>query len=65
VRGYYNGLDDASISKLAKDIGLLMLEKEKGPSKPPFDPLLMGVFFAITLVVTIIVVSIIFRKKKA
>lgn len=29
VRGYYNGLDSASISKLARDIGLLMLEKDK------------------------------------
>ena len=29
VRGYYNGLDSVSLSKLAKDIGLLMLEKNK------------------------------------
>jgi len=29
VRGYYNGLDSTSISKLARDIGLLMLEKDK------------------------------------
>jgi protein SCO1 len=29
VRGYYNGLDAQSISKLARDIGLLMLEKDK------------------------------------
>ena len=29
VRGYYNGLDSVSLSKLAKDIGLLMLEKDK------------------------------------
>ena len=29
VRGYYNGLDSVSIAKLAKDIGLLMLEKDK------------------------------------
>jgi protein SCO1/2 len=29
VRGYYNGLDTNSISKLARDIGLLMLEKDK------------------------------------
>lgn len=28
VRGYYNGLDTVSISKLARDIGLLMLEKD-------------------------------------
>ncbi len=65
VRGYYNGLDAASMSKLAKDIGLLMLEKGKVPEKLPFDPLLMGVFFIIALVVTIIVVSLIFKKKKS
>jgi len=29
VRGYYNGLDSASLTKLARDIGLLMLEKDK------------------------------------
>ncbi|MFX6972988.1 hypothetical protein ABTH74_19580, partial [Acinetobacter baumannii] len=28
-RGYYNGLDSADIKKLARDIGLLMLEKDK------------------------------------
>ena len=28
VRGYYNGLDSVSIGKLARDIGLLMLEKD-------------------------------------
>jgi protein SCO1/2 len=66
VRGYYNGLDSSSISKLAKDIGLLMLEKdEKHPEKLPFDPLLMGVFFAIALVVVVVVISILFKKKKA
>ena len=29
VRGYYNGLDSVSIAKLAQDIGLLLLEKNK------------------------------------
>jgi protein SCO1/2 len=29
VRGYYNGLDTTSLALLAKDIGLLMLEKDK------------------------------------
>ena len=28
VRGYYNGLDSAEMKKLARDIGLLMLEKD-------------------------------------
>ncbi len=29
VRGYYDGLDSASLSKLAEDLTLLMLEKDK------------------------------------
>lgn len=29
VRGYYDGLDTSSLSKLAEDIGLLMLEKDR------------------------------------
>lgn len=29
VRGYYNGLDTVSLAALAKDIGLLMLEKDR------------------------------------
>jgi protein SCO1 len=29
IRGYYNGLDSASMSKLAEDLTLLMLEKNK------------------------------------
>ena len=29
VRGFYNGLDTASVGLLARDIGLLMLEKDK------------------------------------
>jgi protein SCO1/2 len=29
VRGYYNGLDTADLSKLAEDLTLLMLEKDK------------------------------------
>ena len=29
VRGYYDGLDSASLSKLAQDIVIIMLEKNK------------------------------------
>lgn len=32
IRGYYNGLDTAAVNDLARDIGLLQLEKDK--SKP-------------------------------
>ncbi|MCW3080691.1 SCO family protein [Segetibacter sp.] len=38
VRGYYNGLDTTALSKLAKDIGLLMLEKDKKKKFNIFEP---------------------------
>jgi protein SCO1/2 len=37
VRGYYNGLDSASILKLAKDVGYLMLEKDKTKKSKVFQ----------------------------
>jgi protein SCO1 len=63
VRGFYNGLDSTSIDKLSKDIGLLMLAVDDNPEALPFDPVLMAIFFAITIVVTIVVIRLIFRKK--
>ncbi|MFT4153374.1 SCO family protein [Parafilimonas sp.] len=65
VRGYYNGLDSSSLDKLSKDIGLLMVAVDDNPQKLPFDPVLMAIFFAITVVVTIVVIRLIFRKKNA
>lgn len=63
VRGFYNGLDTISLAQMSKDIGLLMLEKETNPEPLPFDPLQMGVFFVITLIIVIIAISILFRKR--
>jgi protein SCO1 len=36
VRGYYNGLDTASLSKLAEDLTLLMLEKDRKKKRKLF-----------------------------
>lgn len=36
VRGYYNGLDSAAMSKLAEDLTLLMLEKDKKKKRKLF-----------------------------
>ena len=36
VRGYYSGLDSAAMSKLAEDITLLMLEKDKNKKRKLF-----------------------------
>ncbi|MEP6844639.1 MAG: SCO family protein [Panacibacter sp.] len=63
VRGFYNGLDSTSLGQLSKDIGLLMLEKETNPEPLPFDPLQMGVFFALTLIIVVVVIRILFKKK--
>jgi protein SCO1/2 len=40
VRGWYNGLDSVSLQKLARDIGLLMLEKDKKQKSAVFAQIL-------------------------
>jgi protein SCO1/2 len=37
VRGYYNGLDTTSLATMAKDIGLLMLERDKKKKRKIFE----------------------------
>ncbi len=64
VRGYYDGLDSASLGLLAHDIGLLMLEKATNPEPLPFDPVTMAIFFFITAIVVVVCVRILFYKKK-
>ncbi len=65
VRGFYNGLDTTSLTQLAKDIGLLMLEKNPDTPEPlPFDPMQMIVFFAITFITVMAIIFILNRKRK-
>ncbi|MEY4052718.1 MAG: SCO family protein [Chitinophagia bacterium] len=40
IRGYYNGLDSASLLKLAKDVGYLMLEKDKTKKNKIFQDII-------------------------
>ena len=40
VRGYYNGLDSASLLKLAKDVGYIMLEKNKNRKSKIFQDII-------------------------
>lgn len=40
VRGYYNGLDSISIGKLARDIGVLMLEKDSKQKSTVFQEII-------------------------
>ena len=40
IRGYYSGLDSAAILKLAKDVGYLMLEKDKTAKSKVFQDII-------------------------
>ncbi len=64
IRGYYDGTDSASLGKLAKDIGLMMVEKATNPEPLPFDPVLMAIFLGITVVIVVVGVRLLFRKSK-
>jgi protein SCO1/2 len=64
VRGYYNGTDSNAIGTLAHDIALLMVEKPATPGPLPFDPALMAIFLALTIVIVVVSVRLIFKKNK-
>jgi protein SCO1 len=56
VRGYYNGLDSADLSKLATDMVFIMLEKDKNYSSPlkeirPILPIIIFILLATAAVV--------------
>jgi protein SCO1 len=65
VRGYYDGLDTVSIAKLARDIGLLMLEKDKTQKSAVFAQILsLGwLWLIIALAVTFFVLYMRGRRK--
>jgi len=55
VRGYYNGLDTMELSKLAEDITLLMLEKDKNEPSPVLAQLksLWPIYIAVIVAVVL------------
>ena len=65
VRGYYNGLDSVSLSKLARDIGLLMLEKDRKQKSEVFSQIinLSWLWLIILLLVTFFVLYMRSRRK--
>jgi len=65
VRGYYNGLDSADMSKLAKDLVFIMLEKDKHYVSPLLEirPILPLIVFI--LLATAGIVIYLSRKPKA
>jgi protein SCO1/2 len=67
VRGYYNGFDTVAMTRLVRDIPLLMLEKDKkAPSVlRSFIPILPIIFVAIGIVFIVIFIMNNRRKKQA
>lgn len=65
VRGYYDGLDSVALTKLAKDIVFIMLEKDKKAPSPlrEFKPILPIIIFVI--IATAVAVYFFSRKPKA
>ncbi len=65
VRGYYNGLDSVSIAKLARDIGLLMLEKDVKQKSTVFREIidLSWLWLIVVLMVTFFVLYMRNRRK--
>jgi protein SCO1 len=57
VRGYYDGLDTTALSRLAEDITLLMLEKEKNEASPVLAQLkdLWPIYIAVIVAVVLFV----------
>lgn len=65
VRGFYNGLDSSEISKLARDIGLLMLEKDKKKKSEVFSQILdlSWLWFVIIILVVFFMIYLRSRRK--
>lgn len=66
VRGWYNGLDSTSLGQLAKDIGVLMLEKDKTARSEVFTEIL-NLSWLWLLVVMLVIIFVLYlrgRRKK-
>lgn len=61
VRGYYNGLDSVSIAKLARDIGVLMLEKDDKQKSTVFQEII-DLSWLWLIVVTLIIFFVVYMR---
>ena len=61
VRGYYNGLDSLSIAKLARDIGILMLEKDDKQKSTVFQEII-DLSWLWLIVVTLIIFFVVYMR---
>ncbi len=64
VRGYYNGLDSASLTKLARDIGLLMLEKDTKKKSTVFMEIIDLTWLWLIIVMLVIFFVLYLRQRK-
>jgi protein SCO1/2 len=63
VRGYYNGLDTIEVSKLARDIGLLMLEKDKKKKSEVFSEII-SLKWLWVLIVILVVFFVVYMSRR-
>lgn len=61
VRGYYNGLDSVSIGKLARDIGVLMLEKDRKQKSTVFQQII-DLSWLWLIVITLIIFFVVYMN---
>lgn len=66
VRGFYNGLDTASLVKLQQDIGLLMVEKDKKAPSSVFREIvsLSWLWLLVGFLIIVFILFLISNKKK-
>lgn len=64
VRGWYNGLDSLSLSKLARDIGLLMLEKDKTQPSAVFTEIIQLSWLWLIVVLAVIFFILYLRNRR-
>jgi protein SCO1/2 len=64
IRGYYNGLDTVSISKLARDIGLLMLEKDEKKKNTVFRQIIDLSWLWLVILCLIVFFMLYLRNRK-
>lgn len=64
VRGWYNGLDSTSLKQLSRDIGLLMLEKDKKQKNGVFAQILSLSWLWLIIVVCVIFFVVYMRGRR-
>ncbi len=64
VRGYYDGLDSVSLGKLARDIGLLMLEKDKKQKSELFTEIISLSWLWLLIVCLVIFFMVYMRGRR-